>query len=253
MSRQVVLTTAEGVQLEYTLAGLGSRFLANLVDTLMQFLFALLIFLGALAVGVTVSVSKVFTIWVMALTILGIFLVFDGYYVFFETIWSGQTPGKRMCGLRVMRDDGFPLDFRAALIRNVMRIVDFLPGFYMLAACCVMWGRDHRRLGDMVAGTLVVRDNEGGDVAAPTFSWEQQAPVLLNGVPLPLQMLTAQHVELAETFLRRRTQLTPELRARMGADVASRLRSQMAVDGTGVSDEAFVEAVVTGLARRAGL
>jgi uncharacterized RDD family membrane protein YckC len=249
MSRHVVLTTAEGVELEYTLAGLGSRFLATVVDTVIQLLLVAAILL--IAWQSVAHFLAGWSVWVIALTVLCLFAIVDGYYVFFETLWSGQTPGKRSAGLRVLRDDGFPLDFRSAMIRNAMRMVDFLPAFYAVGAASILLHHTHRRIGDIVAATLVVREREEAsrDVGPSAFSWQGEAVV---DMPLPLHLLTPQHVDLAETFLRRRGQLAPDLRARMAADVAARLRAQMQVPPEG-DPESFLESVVRALARRAGL
>lgn len=260
MSRQVILTTAEGIELEYTLAGVGSRFLALFVDTMLQGLLILaIVIIGSLfAKSLKDLYLDQMNIWLIAAVIIVIFLILEGYYIIFETSWNGSTPGKRAAGLRVIRDDGFPLDFRGAVLRNVMRVIDFLPALYGVGVLCIFFNRQHRRLGDMVAGTLVVRERED-DAKAPVdtgFTWQTAATVpAVEGDPLPLELLTPQHIELAETFLRRRQQLPLDVRQNMAIDVARRIRAQLQMppEATTMGNEQFLEDVVRGLARRAGL
>jgi len=254
VSRQVVLTTADGVELEYTLAGLGSRGVAVLIDSIIQMVLGLLMVIGLLLLGV--SLDPLAGGWAMAAIILGGFAVFNGYFLFFEVVWNGQTPGKRNAGIRVIRADGFPLDFRGALLRNLMRTVDVLPSFYGVALLVVFFDANNRRLGDMVAGTLVVREREL-DADGPEGSGSAwQAAPLASDTPLPLHLLEADHLALAETFLRRRSQLPSDVRTVMAKDAADRLRAQMRLSPQEALvgfDETLLETVVRQRARRAGL
>ena len=94
----------------------------------------------------------------IALAVLAIFMLFFGYFIAFEWLWNGRTPGKRALGIRVMRDGGFPVDFTSSLIRNVVRILEFGLAFYAISALSTLLSPQNRRLGDFAAGTIVVRD-----------------------------------------------------------------------------------------------
>jgi uncharacterized RDD family membrane protein YckC len=163
MERSVDVRTGEAVAIRYELAGLGSRFLAVVVDMLAQFaiVIALLIGFGFAASSlarIPFIGSKNGEAWLIAFLVLLTFLIFFGWFIIFETWWSGRTPGKRALGLRVVRDGGFPIDLGAAVIRNLVRIVELLFGFYLLAAISALISPENKRLGDLAAGTIVVRD-----------------------------------------------------------------------------------------------
>ena len=87
-----------------------------------------------------------------------------GYFAFFEAVWRGQTPGKRYVGIRVIKESGRPIDAFEAIGRNLMRGIDGLPGFYGVGLVCMMLNQQHRRLGDFVAGTVVVHENRADEV-----------------------------------------------------------------------------------------
>ena len=147
--------TADHVVLRYDLAGGGNRGFAALVD----FILATLIFIGAFfmfslfsgLVGFE-SASPFFGIAAL-LT----FAVAWSYFILLEWLGNGQTIGKRMFGLRVIADDGAPAGFTAVLVRNLVRMVDFLPGFYGFGLLAIVVSSRSQRLGDLAAGTFVVR------------------------------------------------------------------------------------------------
>src|SRR5260221_5935243 len=125
----ISIDTPEGVPLELTLAGVGSRFLAALVDSAIKAVTIILIYVLAGVANSSVAVG---------VAILLIFLVFFGYDVLFETKASGRTPGKRVTGLRVVRRGGGPVGFRTSAVRNLLRLVDILPGSYLVGIICVL-------------------------------------------------------------------------------------------------------------------
>jgi uncharacterized RDD family membrane protein YckC len=261
MAERITITTPEGVQIEYRLAGVGSRFVATLIDSVLQGLLALVVVL-VLAV-VSTPLDQMSRVYAWAFGAICLFLLMDGYYVLFETIWNGQSPGKRMCGLRVIRDGGHPVDFRAVLIRNLLRTVDALPGMYALGVGFILLHPQNRRLGDIAAGTLVVREREeeaptyggvGGtfqEAGVQTF----HAPSPLDDIPLPIEALGSEHYDLIETFMRRRLQLEPGLRRTMGEQIAGQIRGAMSLGANppGFSAEKLLEEVLRRRARRAGL
>jgi uncharacterized RDD family membrane protein YckC len=169
---RTAIRTGESVALEFELAGLGSRFLALCIDLVIQ----LAVLVGALfafgyasdalrraAAGLHVP-PAVGEAVPLALFVIFAFVVTIGYFIIFEVWWDGRTPGKRALGLRVIRDGGFPVDWGASTIRNLVRIVEATLGGYALSVVSVLLSKENKRLGDLAAGTLVVRD---GAVAPP--------------------------------------------------------------------------------------
>jgi uncharacterized RDD family membrane protein YckC len=155
------LLTPENVYVEYELAGLGSRFAANCIDTLLQGVLIFLIGLGTLLGGVdfeNVEQSlRQENAAVIAIGISLLFVILFGYHIFFEMLLNGQTPGKKALKLRVLKQNGEPVGLFDSLLRNVLRIADFLPSFYLVGAMFLLFTKDYKRIGDFAANTIVVR------------------------------------------------------------------------------------------------
>jgi uncharacterized RDD family membrane protein YckC len=169
MDEQLTISTPEQVAFHYEMAGIGSRFVASLLDHLILVTAMILVYcaavglLPALSGGFNASgdesgLSSIY--FLIAVLVLIEFLLFWGYFVLFEMVWHGQTPGKRAGRLRVIRRDGQPVRAGEVVIRNLVRIVDFLPGFYGIGLVTMFIDKDARRLGDLAAGTIVVREGE---------------------------------------------------------------------------------------------
>ena len=215
----LIIETPERVPLHFALASIGNRFLACALDHAVQAAVLLLILLSGVIIGnaTSSSLENAFSSapkWVYAVMILLLFLTFAGYFAFFEWLWSGQTPGKRWMKLRVIREDGRPITFWEASVRNLIRSLDMMPfPFYSIGLICVfMNGRD-QRVGDMVAGTVVVREREA---EAPPFAQVFASPVsdpALRRSFKPVDFtaninsLTEGEIQVVETFLRRRWDL----------------------------------------------
>ncbi len=168
MDEQLTISTPEQVSFHYEMAGIGSRFVASLLDHLILGT-ALLLVICAFSALSTASLlasasgddSGLAGInLIRAVVVVVIFLIFWGYFVLFELVWHGQTPGKRAGRLRVIRRDGQPVHAGEVMVRNLVRIVDFLPGFYGIGLVTMFIDKDARRLGDLAAGTIVVREGE---------------------------------------------------------------------------------------------
>ena len=161
MERSLEVRTGESIVIRYELAGLGSRFLAMFIDFTFQIAAAFVVVVGGLILasilGYSVARQLGTSVAIAALAVV-LFLIFFGYFIIFETIWNGTTPGKHLIGIRVVRDGGFPLDFMGAVIRNVIRSLEFSLGFYAISAIVVLISNENKRLGDFAAGTIVVRD-----------------------------------------------------------------------------------------------
>ncbi|HTJ28068.1 MAG TPA: RDD family protein [Candidatus Limnocylindria bacterium] len=235
MRRNVDVRTGEAVAIRYELAGLGSRFLAIVIDGIAQS--ALLIGLFVLAAFVEPPLlralpSKYLAAAQIALAILIVFTIVFGWFVIFETWWSGRTPGKRALGLRVVRDGGFPVDWGASLIRNLVRLVELIFGFYALSAISALLSPENKRLGDYAAGTIVVRDRVGAAGGIDAY-----LAVAQNG------LLSAEDRLLVERFLARRASFEPTARLRLAAGIATRLRPAAPAALQTLDDEALLEAL----------
>jgi uncharacterized RDD family membrane protein YckC len=207
------IQTPENVAFGYQIAGIGSRFLASLLDTvlvvLLQVVILIVVTLIIRAVDATAFSEQIST-WVYAVFGMVAAIFYWGYYIFFEMLWNGQSPGKRWVGLRVIRGDGTPITLSESLIRNLARLVDFLPAAYGIGVVTMFIDKQSRRLGDLAAGTLVVQDRAQitmQDLAVKrTVHLRPWANVSLDG--FPIERLTNNDLHLIEDFLLRRDQLT---------------------------------------------
>lgn len=206
------IDTPENVVFDYRVAGIGSRFLAALIDTILMIILQIIasLTLSFLVRELVPREVAWLRAWMVALFGLIAFALFWGYYVFFEVTWNGQSPGKRRVGLRVIRIDGTPISLAESVIRNLIRLIDFLPLYYAIGLVTMFVNQQSRRLGDLAAGTLVVYDREAvtleslaPDRSLPRTSW---AGVVAKG-DWPIERLTDQDIQLAEDFLRRRDEL----------------------------------------------
>lgn len=215
LDNHLSIDTPENVTFGYDVAGIGSRFLAAFIDTLLIMLLLTIVnmtmlFLTRSLFGDSAAQNLV-SIWIAALFGLISFFFFWGYYILFEMMWNGQSPGKRWLGLRVLKTDGTPITLVESIIRNLVRLVDFLPAYYGLGVVTMFVNDRARRLGDLAAGTLVVYDT--GTVTLEELSqaddslvsrFQQISP---ETEKLPLERLTSQDLHMIEDFLRRRADL----------------------------------------------
>ena len=225
---RITIPTPEGVALELTLAGLGSRALAGGIDLVLKALLVLAILIG-LTAGLGATAALVI-VPVGALTL----LLYD---VAFETLRHGRTPGKQWCGLRVVRAAGRPVDLTASMIRNVLRLVDGLPLSYLPTIISIAVTRRNQRLGDLAADTIVVRDRRAVDrEAAPSA----RAVDATAGARWDVSAVPAEDIATVRAFLERRNGLARDARARLAAQLDGALRPR--VGGADESDpERFLE------------
>jgi uncharacterized RDD family membrane protein YckC len=228
---QFRIDTPEQIALELPLAGIGSRFLALAIDTLIQGAFYLLtglIAIFTLAVGSTI-LTFLPRLLGPALAIFIWFTIYWGYFAFFETIWKGQTPGKRYAGIRVIKDSGRPINAFEAIGRNFMRAIDILPGVYGVGVVCMMLNRESRRLGDFVAGTVVVHEKGNEDVRP---SWSTADHITDKGIAsVPaLRQITPEELVLIETYLHRRWDLDQDVRLNTAIQIAERIKAKTGLE-----------------------
>jgi uncharacterized RDD family membrane protein YckC len=211
--------TPEQIDLQYDLAGIGSRFLAALIDHALIAIILSLLCSASTVVADRADLGLSPTV-VATIFVTGIFLFLCAYYIFFETTWNGQTPGKRLIGIRMVRTGGEPIGFLGSAIRNFVRLADFLPVLYGVGALSMFIDRRSRRLGDLAAGALAIRAGKQLtlDMLAQPQAVAAQAPVVAAADEIKLPNLVAlrpEDYQIVERFLRRRTELGPETRKRL--------------------------------------
>jgi uncharacterized RDD family membrane protein YckC len=228
----ITIATPEGIELHMVLAGAGSRASASILDTLVKAAIFLAVFLLARAVHMSSSIGTILLI------VLGFFLLF-GYDVLFEVLSSGRTPGKRWSGLRVVRDGGRPIGLGASAVRNILRVIDILPGVYSVGLLSVALTKRNQRLGDLAAGSLVLRErrelSDAGGLAPitaathPTPGWDVTA-------------VTRDDLATVRQFLARRDDLARGPRSRLAEQIAEGLRPKVG-GAPALPDEQFLEGV----------
>jgi uncharacterized RDD family membrane protein YckC len=239
VERALDVRTAEAIAVRYELAGLGSRFLALTLDMAIQFAVAAAVIAIVAMFSVPVGRALAFVRldkadYVLALTLLALatFALFFCYFIIFELIWSGQTPGKRALGIRVVRDEGFPVDIGAAVIRNLVRVVEFILGFYVVSAFVSLLSPENKRPGDYAAGTIVVRDRPDD---LPVLD------ALLRDEPEHDDGLVREDRALIAQFLTRRATLEPRAAAEIAALIAERVRPKLRASFHYLDDVALLE------------
>lgn len=237
---RVVLETPEGVAIELTLAGLGSRMAAFLLDWFLRgVVFVALMLLATLAPA-DVTLGG----WWMAFVTVAWCLLLFGYDLLFEVAAGGRTPGKRWTGIRVVDRSGGPVGFVTSVIRNLLRLIDILPGFYLVGVISVVVSGRNQRLGDLAAGTLVIRERR----APPPARWT--APAGEHTAGWDVAQVTAEELAAVRRFLERRQALLAPARVRIAGELAGRLRPKVAGPGADVDDERFLELVTAAKADR---
>jgi uncharacterized RDD family membrane protein YckC len=230
---KLIIETPEQTSIEFPLAGIGSRFLAVLIDSLIQgaVVLALGLILVALGFGFRSAgfgPSPALGVWLVAILILVYFLLMYGYFMLFESIWNGQTPGKRLTHIRVIKDSGQPITAIDAVGRNLLRIIDQLPFAYGIGVLCAWISPQSKRLGDYVAGTVVVHEKPF-ETVAPQWDAPAQAATHQYGA----NRLTREEFALVETFLGRRNALEAGVRYDTAAGIVRRIEAKLTLPPEG--------------------
>lgn len=244
------LSTPESVELEYHLAGVGNRVFALIVDYSLLLilllvywtiwvLFALQLFDYLSQLGGDYSAVP---IWLLGIAILGNFVIYSGYFVFFELLWRGQTPGKRMAKIRVVREDGRPLGLSQAVLRSILRPID---DFIFLGLLFILLGKQEKRIGDWVAGTLVVQVESQSSKAQLQCSETAQRLALELPSQTTLTALSPDDFAILREYLTRRASLTRPARQTLSMKLAHQIRQRIHLETIppDTSSDDFLEAV----------
>ena len=267
-SDQLSIDTPELVEIEMPLAWIGSRFIALMIDYLIWGAgFIVLFVLALLLLPAVGAFSRISGQWAVAIVIFLVFLLNWGYFTLFEAFWNGRTPGKRIARIRVIQRSGRAIGLFESMARNLVRYVDQFPSFYAVGVIAMFVTRQHQRLGDLAAGTLVVRDREEetplwGESGARTFTAQIFSPIApapepQNAVHLPatgIARLTAADLEVLEGFFARRLDMSLATRAMLAGRIASAIQAKSGLEAPqGVSVETFLEAAARELRDEARL
>jgi len=224
----LTVETPENLELRLPLAGFGPRLLAQIVDNLILAVVTLVFIMAAVASAtVTIPDAGGEDAMLVPMLIIILLLVFitAGYYVLFEQLWNGQTPGKRLCGIRVVRRGGLPLTFREVLIRNLVRMVDNLPTYGFVGIVSFFASRNQQRLGDLAADTVVIREF----TSRVPFSWlAASGDGALGG---SAGMLSPRMTYVVHNYLMRAPILPPAVRL----ELTERMIKALGYDSTGLN------------------
>jgi uncharacterized RDD family membrane protein YckC len=263
---QLTIETPEQVAIRFPVAGVGSRFLALLADSLIQavaygvLILLLVLLISAMPRAAHAPVSDASAAkWGIAVLIIFFFLVYWGYFTLFEAFWNGQTPGKRFLKLRVIRDSGRQITLFESMTRNLVRVVDWLPGIYAVGVVTMLSNKRNKRLGDLAAGTLVVHERAaesplwGGSasrtITAAVFAPDSVAPppILPVSVDLPadaVARLTPDDLNVIDHFFARAIDIDMARREQLADRLARQMVARMGIPmPEGVSPERVLESI----------
>ena len=245
---KIKFSTPESVELEFTLAGIGSRAFALIIDYLTlglslvlfiviwAFIYNQLFYIGEEIFG------SGFGLWMTAITFLIIFFIYIGYFVFFETLWQGQTPGKRIAKIRVVRDDGSPVSLQQATLRALLRPVDQI---LFIGAYLITFSKSEKRIGDLVAGTIVVQYQQVHQSVNLTISEEAELFYISLGTMSNLSQLLPDDFVIIREYLQRRNAMSKKARYALSIKLSEQVKSiiNLKILPAEISTDVFLEAV----------
>ncbi|MBE9098499.1 RDD family protein [Vacuolonema iberomarrocanum] len=249
-NNRFTLSTPESVELEFALAGIGNRVFALFID----YQVLGLILIGHLIVWIFASIQLLdyltrlegdfssVPLWLLAIFLIFNFSIFVGYFVFFEVRWQGQTPGKRLAKIRVVRDDGRPVGLNQAVLRSLLRPVDDV---FFIGLFFILLNKQEKRIGDLVAGTLVVQEERDGSKTDILCS--ERAQQLARELPetSDLDHLTPDDFAVIRAYLRRRNAMTSRSQVEVSMKLAQQIREliKFEVIPPNMTSEDFLEAL----------
>ena len=238
MNEHLSIETPEQIKISYSVAGIGSRFYAALID--------IAILLPALIAGYYVVIRAILDLderfgnWLAALAGIATFVLQWGYYMIFEIATNGQSPGKRALGLRAIKVQGYPISFSDSAIRNIVRVVDMLPFAYGIGLLTMLLNKNWQRLGDLAAGTLVVK--EGAEASPNPETPSVKKSTLVYAAWIKPERVTDSELGAIREYLSRRSSL-PRLRRLQLARTIGTPVAQRMTDNDQIDYDVFLEEV----------
>lgn len=248
MNEQLSVETPEQIDINFQKAGIGSRFYAALLDTL---LIMLIVLIGTYVNEKFINeLQNTLGRWFAAVGMIVVFALFWGYYMVFEITTNGQSPGKLALGLRVIKEGGYPINFADSAIRNLVRVVDFLPFCYGAGLLVMLINRNWQRLGDLAAGTLVVKaprkNQEFTDITSKksTPSIYISSQEFLYADWIQLDAVTESELDMIREYLSRRPVLSTPRRFELAQTIGRPIAEKMGGQGT-IRYDKFLEEIYT--------
>jgi uncharacterized RDD family membrane protein YckC len=251
---EVRIETPEQIEVSLEVAGIGSRFVAQVVDWFIKWgillVIVILISIAAGMLGAALSSDKTISYLLAALATALFYAFLLGFDIYFEVRHNGQTPGKKIAGIRVLREGGAPLDFRSACVRNLLGLADFLPSFYLLGAFLVMVSSRGQRLGDMAAGTIVVRERAMQPPTALHETIRKFASEEFHFTPDQLSACTANDRFILRSFFQRAEEMEEQAREQLILRLADTFLQKLAYQpASPIEDDRRAETFLASLYR----
>lgn len=248
---RINLQTPESVELEYTLAGIGSRAYALVIDYLV--LGTILFISVVIAIFLTYQIAESDNLsnitnsgkllqWLWAIEALIIFTIYVGYFIFFETIWQGQTIGKKKADIRVIADDGKPTGLAKSSLRALARPID---DFFFLGVFFIALGKKEKRLGDLIAGTIVIQEALNHKNSTVTFTEEVRELALQIRIETDVTRLSPENFAILRNYLQTRNQMITQARHKLARKLAEQLKNIIELEELpqNTTADSFLEAV----------
>lgn len=248
--KQISLSTPESVELEFTLAGIGNRAFALLIDyNIMGLIQGVFIVLwGWFSSGLLSNLENsggdysAVPIWLAAIGFLASFVIFTGYFAFFEVLWQGQTPGKRLVKIRVIREDGSPIGMAQATLRSLLRPID---DFFFAGVFFILFNSREKRVGDLVAGTIVIQEERPDPKANFVFSKRAEELAIELTTMANLQELLPDDFAVVRSYLQRRSRMATRARNDLSMQLARQLKTLIQLEAVppNTTSDQFLEAI----------
>lgn len=246
---QINLQTPESVELEFTLAGIGNRSFALIIDYIILWSTIILVwilsaFLAFQLVPNLISngTLDILAQWIWAIQSITTFAIYVGYFVVLETLWQGQTPGKKWTKIKVIRDNGKPERLPQAILRALLRPVD---DFFFIGVFLIIFSQQEKRLGDLVAGTIVVQEEQGSQSSRLNISNAAEDLAVQLRIEAEIANLLPEHFATIRDFLQRRQNILLEYQHQLSRKLAEQVKEIILIDEVpdGYSNSQFLEAI----------
>lgn len=246
---QINLQTPESVELEFTLAGIGNRSFALIIDYIILGLTILLVWTLSIFLAFQVvpnlfsdGTPDILGQWIWAIQSITTFAIYVGYFVAFETVWQGQTPGKKWTKIKVIRDNGKPERLAQAILRALLRPVDDI---FFIGVFLIVFTKQEKRLGDLVAGTIVVQEEHGTQSSKLNISEAAEDLAVQLRIEAEIANLLPEQFATIRDFLQRRQNMLLESQHKLSRKLAEQVKEIILIDEVpdGYSNSQFLEAI----------